>query len=71
MLNDALARHKGIAKEVHLSAALNPNDALIKITSRHQLSGELSKADIQRVAEAREYMQKFQSVTFPEYRKGK
>ena len=38
MLNEAIERHQGVAKEVHLTAVLSPQDAPIKITSRHQLA---------------------------------
>ncbi len=71
MLNDAIERHKGIAKEVHLSATLNPNDVLIKINSRHELTAQLASADRSRVAKAREYMRSFQAVSFAEYRQTK
>ena len=63
MLNEAIERHQGIAKEVHLTAALGPKDAPIKITSRHQLAVQLDAADMNRVAEAREYLRSFRSVS--------
>ncbi len=44
MLNEAIKRHQGVAKEVHLAAALNPKDGPIKIASRHQLALELDSA---------------------------
>ncbi len=50
---------------------LDPNDAPIKIASRHQLAAQLDSADMDRVAEAREYLSSFQSVSFREYRQGK
>ena len=71
MLNEAIERHQGVAKEVHLTAALSPKDAPIKITSRHQLAAQLDAADMNRVAEAREYLRSFPSVSFREYRQGK
>ena len=71
MLNDAIERHQGVAKEVHLSAASSPKDVPIKIASRHQLAMQLDSADMNRVAEAREYLRSFRSVSFREYRQGK
>ena len=71
MLNDAIDRHKGIAKEVHLTTTLNAKDGPIKITSRHQLAVQLDAADPNRVAEAREYLQSFRGVSFREYTQGK
>lgn len=68
MLNDAIERRQGVAKEVHLSAALNAKDAPVKITSRHELSTQLDSTDTKRVAEAREYLRSFRSVSFREYR---
>lgn len=71
MLNEAIDRSKGIAKEVHLTVTLSPKDLPTKITSRHQLVMQLDSADRNRVAEAREYQRSFQSVSFREYREGK
>ena len=68
MLNDAIERYKGIAQEVHLSAALNPKDPPIKVTSRHQLALQLDAADTKRIAEAREQLRTFRSVSFNDYR---
>ena len=71
MLNEAIERHQGVAKEVHLSAAASPQDAPVKIASRHQLAMQLDAADMNRVAEVREYLRGFPSVSLREYRKGK
>ncbi|MGO9109092.1 MAG: hypothetical protein ACLP9L_07665 [Thermoguttaceae bacterium] len=71
MLNEAIERHQGVAKEVHLSTTLSPKDVPNKITSRHQLAVQLDSADMNRVAEAREYLRSFQNVSLGEYRKGK
>ncbi len=70
-LNAAIERHQGIAKEVHLTAALRPKDPSIRITSRHQLVAELDQADIHRMAQVREYLRSFPSVSFDEFRQGK
>ena len=71
MLNEAIDRSKGVAKEVHLTTALGPKDVPTKISSRHQLVVQLDSADMNRVTEAREYLRSFQSVSFREYREGK
>ncbi len=71
MLNEAIERHQGIAKEVHLTAALGPREAPTRITSRHQLALQLDSADVKRVAEAREYLRSFEAVSLGEYRKMK
>jgi hypothetical protein len=71
MLNEAIERHQGVAKEVHLTAIAGPKDTPIKIISRHQLVTKLDKPDIYRVSEAREYERTFQSVSFSEYRSAK
>jgi len=70
-LNEALQRYQGVAKEVHLSAALDPNKPPIKITSRHQLVLQLDASDMNRLAKLRDYEQSFKSVSFADYRKGK
>ena len=70
-LNAAIERRQGVAKEVHLTAASGSKDAPLKIASRHQLVTELDKPDIDRVAQVREYLRSFQSVSLREYRQGK
>ena len=71
MLNEAIERRQGVAKEVHLVATAGPKDAPLKIASRHQLALELDAADINRVAEVREHLRSFPTVTFREYRQKK
>jgi hypothetical protein len=71
MLNEAIERHQGVAKEVHLTAVLSPQEAPTKVTSRHQLALRLDSSDMKRVAEAREYLRSFPSVSLGEYRRGK
>jgi len=71
MLNEAIERRHGIAKEVHLSATLSAKDAPVKVASYHQLAAELDAADKNRVAEVRQHLRNFQSVSFREYRQGK
>jgi len=70
-LNDAIDRHEGVAKEVHLVAASSLKDVPVKITSHHQLSTQLDSTDTNRVAEARKHLQSFRSVSFREYRQEK
>jgi hypothetical protein len=71
MLNDAIERHQGVAKEVHLTAVLNPRDVPTKIASRHQLSVQLDAGDMKRLAQTREYMAKFRMVSLREYAQGR
>src|SRR5208282_521729 len=71
MLNDAIERAKGIAKEVHLTAFLSSKEAPVNVTSRHQLVAQLDSADRNRIAEAREGLRNFQSVSLRDYRQGK
>lgn len=71
MLNDAIDRHKGVAKEVHLTVALNASAAPIKVTSRHQLTANLGTADMQRVTDARENLRSFPNVSLKDYRQEK
>ena len=71
MLNEVIERRQGVAKEVHLTATLNPKEAAIKITSRHQLVEQLDSTELNRVAEVRDYLQSFRSVSLNEYRQGK
>ena len=70
MLNEAIERHQGVAKEVHLTATLSPKDAPVKITSRHQLAVQLDSADMNRVAEVREYLRASAAFRSREYRQG-
>jgi hypothetical protein len=70
VLNDAIEHHKGVAKEVHLTADLGPKGQA-RITSRHQLTMGLDDAEHHRIAEARKYMSSFRSVSFQEYQQGK
>jgi hypothetical protein len=71
MLDEAIDRHQGVAKEVHLTAALGAKDLPLKITSRHQLAVELDADDMNRVAKVRDYLRSFPSVSLSEYRQGK
>jgi hypothetical protein len=71
MLNEAVERHNGVSKEVLLTTLPGPNGTATKITSRHQLAGQLDAADMNRLTEADDYRRSFQSVPFREYRQGK
>ena len=68
MLNEAIERHESVAKEVHLTANVGPNDAQLKIASRHELATELSANDLKRLEEVRHDLQSFQAVSLREYR---
>ena len=67
MLNAAIERHQGVAKEVHLSAAASPQGAAVKITSRHQLAMQLDSGDLNRVAEVGGFVLSFRNVLLREY----
>jgi hypothetical protein len=71
MLNDAIDRHQGIAKEVHLTSTRGSTGTTSKVTSRHQITMKLDSADTARTAEAREYLRRFQPVSFRDYQGGK
>jgi hypothetical protein len=67
MLNDAIDRHQGIAKEVHLTSVKTSNGTSSKVTSRHEIALQLDSADTNRTAEVKEYLHSFRSVSFTEY----
>ena len=71
MLNAAIARRQGIAKEVHLTTTLSAKAAPVKVGSRHQLVMELDTVDKNRVAEVRDYLGTFPTVSLTEYRQAK
>jgi hypothetical protein len=71
ILNEAIERNKGVAKEVHLSTNLGASGSTMKVTSRHELATQLDSTDQNRVSETREFMQNFQRVSFREYRERK
>jgi hypothetical protein len=68
VLNEAIEHHKGIAKEVQLTADLGAKGQ-VKITSRHQLTMGLDAVEQHRIAEAQRNLKDFQSVTFQEYQR--
>jgi hypothetical protein len=67
MLDAALERNHGIAKEVLLTSHFAKSHTPVKITSRHELAGQLDAADKKRVAEAQNYMKAFKQVALKEY----
>jgi hypothetical protein len=67
MLDAALERNHGIAKEVRLTSNFAKNHPPVKITSRHELAGQLDAADKKRVAEAQDDMKTFKQVSLKEY----
>jgi hypothetical protein len=71
MLNEALDRHQGVAKDVCLSTTLGSKETPAKITSRHHLAGQLDATDLGRLNEAEESMRSFQRVPFRDYRQGR
>ena len=71
MLNEAIQRHQGVAKEVHLPRPWARRTRRSRSPAVINWPWQLDSADMNRVAEAREYLRSFQSVSFREYRQGK
>ena len=67
MLNAAMDRNHGIAKEVRLTSNFAKTPTPVKVTSRHELAGQLDASDTKRVAEAHEGMKTFQKVAIGVY----
>ncbi len=71
LVNDALARREATPREVHLT--FMPKKTFppkrITIRSEHKLSRHVPKADLDRMAQTREFMRIFQPVGFGQYRK--
>lgn len=68
-LNEALARHQATAREVELTLSKQASSKGPEmIRSQHELVTQLSQADLDRVAQAREAMRTFQPLGFEQYR---
>ncbi len=67
ILDAALERNHGIAKEVRLTSNFAKNHPPVKITSHHDLAGQLDASDKKRIAEAQDAMKTFQQVSLKEY----
>ncbi len=70
-VNAALARREATAREVHLTLTpkkTNPR-ASTTIRSRHRMVRRLTKTDLDRVAETRQFMGIFKRVDFEQYRR--
>ncbi len=71
LVNAALAKHEATAREVHLT--LVPKKSFppkrIIIRSEHELVRQVVGADLDRVAQVREFMQIFKPISFQQYRK--
>jgi hypothetical protein len=70
-VNEALARRVVLPEEVHLTVASVKNNALQKTSlhSEHDFSDDLTPADLERIRQAREALEKFKSVSFDQYEK--
>jgi hypothetical protein len=70
-LNVALARRNLVPKEVHLT--MTPKRSLpprrLRLRSEHQIVVSLSVGDLDRVAQASEFMQIYRQVGFQDYRR--
>jgi hypothetical protein len=69
MLDAALERNHGIAKEVRLTTNFSKSPVPTKVTSRHELAAQLDASDKTRIGEAREAMKNFKRVSLNEYLK--
>jgi hypothetical protein len=71
MLNEAIARQHGIAREVTLTITSGKDPAAKRTTirSEHDLVPQLTKADLARVAQTRGQVQSFKPIGFEQYRK--
>lgn len=71
LVNAALAKREAIAREVHLT--LTPKEGFPRkrttIHSRHQLVRRLVEADLDRVAQTRQFLEIFKPVEFKDYRR--
>ena len=75
VLDEAMETNHAIAKEVRLTTNFarwaSPDKAkpatTTKVTSRHELTGQLDASDMKRIAEAREDMKNFQHVALRDY----
>jgi hypothetical protein len=67
MLDAALERNHGIAKEVRLTTNFARSPAATKVTSRHELAAQLDASDTARIAEAHNARKSFQHVLLNDY----
>ena len=70
LLNEALARHQATAREVRLTVTSKKTSPARQTTvrSQHDLVLKLTPADVNRVAQAREFMRTFPAIDFGKYR---
>ena len=71
-VNDALARHQAIAREVQLTMTLVKNNSPQKTTlrSEHDLSPDLTPFDFDQIKRAREARGQFKLIRYDKYKKG-
>lgn len=70
VVNESLGRHQAIAREVYLTMTLKKGfpPKRVKIRSEHQLIRQVTKADLDRVTQTRQFMDIFKPVSFEQYR---
>jgi hypothetical protein len=70
MVNEALARHEAVAREVRVTITPKKTFPPTRTTlrSEHQLVRQVMPGDVDRVAQARQFMQIFRPVGFDEFR---
>jgi hypothetical protein len=71
LVNAALAEREATAREVHLTMTLRKTFPPKRVTvrSEHQLIPQVAGADLDRVAQTRQFMDIFKLVSFEQYRK--
>jgi hypothetical protein len=70
-VNEALAKRQAVAREVHLTLTTKRGFPPTRTTIRssHRLVRRLAEADLDRVAQTRQFMRIFQPVEFEQYRR--
>ena len=70
LVNAALQQRNAIAREVHLTLIPKKTFPPTRVTvrSQHQLIREIAEADLDRVAQTRQFMDIFKPVSFEQYR---
>ena len=72
-VNEALARHEVIAREVNLTMTSMKNDTLQKtvLRSEHDFAANLTPSDLDQIQNAREARDKFKMVSYDKYEKNR
>ena len=73
LVNEALQRYEAIARQVHLTLSPKRTSPTKRtaIRSEHELILQVAKADLDRVAQTRQFMEIFKPVSLQQYRKAR